>query len=284
MNTLIKTLTLGTLLTVSAQVQAQTRYNSSDVIKYALSSHGITYLLRDKRGSVNAWKQENKLERFNVQSKRWGNTDCSGLVSAAIRFRGYSAPERKGKPALSTALIATSAQKKQNGLSFIGGNARSSAKHGDMFNYTKSPYGHVFFYNGQTSGGLISTVEAKCTKCGVGTFTKSWNDVAKGNFRLVRANNIVHDISNANQIIPLSQADAGNRTSNGKVTSTAQASAPDSLGRTTATASGKQYTVKSGDTGAKIARSQGVTLQALQKANPGLNWGRLQVGQKIKLP
>lgn len=284
MNTLIKTLTLGTLLSVSAQVQAQTRYNSSDVIKYALTSHGITYLLRDKRGSVNAWKEESRLERFNVKSKRWGNTDCSGLVSAAIRYRGYSTPERRGKPSLSTALIANAAQRKQNGLSFISGNARSNAKHGDMFNYTKSPYGHVFFYNGQTSGGLISTVEAKCTKCGVGTFTKSWNDVARGKFRLVRSNNIHHDLSNDNQIIPLSQADAGNRTTRGGVSSGNQGSGPDSLGRTTATTSGNQYTIKRGDTGSEIARSQGISFSALQRANPGLNWSRLQIGQKIKLP
>jgi LysM repeat protein len=42
--------------------------------------------------------------------------------------------------------------------------------------------------------------------------------------------------------------------------------------------------VKSGDTGSKIARNAGVSLSDLLAVNPGVNWNRLAVGQKIKLP
>ncbi|MCB1105986.1 MAG: LysM peptidoglycan-binding domain-containing protein [Opitutaceae bacterium] len=45
-----------------------------------------------------------------------------------------------------------------------------------------------------------------------------------------------------------------------------------------------EYIVKSGDTGAKIARAQGIALSDLLAVNPGVNWNRLDVGQKLKLP
>jgi LysM repeat protein len=45
-----------------------------------------------------------------------------------------------------------------------------------------------------------------------------------------------------------------------------------------------EYIVKSGDTGAKIARAKGVSLSDLQSVNPSVNWTHLAVGQKIKLP
>jgi len=45
-----------------------------------------------------------------------------------------------------------------------------------------------------------------------------------------------------------------------------------------------EYIVKSGDTGAKIARAQGVSLEALKQVNSGVNWNRLKVGDKLKLP
>jgi LysM repeat protein len=45
-----------------------------------------------------------------------------------------------------------------------------------------------------------------------------------------------------------------------------------------------EYLVKSGDTGAKIARAQGVALNDLVAVNPGVNWNKLGAGQKIKLP
>lgn len=45
-----------------------------------------------------------------------------------------------------------------------------------------------------------------------------------------------------------------------------------------------EYVIKGGDTGAKIARAQGVSLGDLMAVNPNVNWNALHVGQKIKLP
>ncbi len=45
-----------------------------------------------------------------------------------------------------------------------------------------------------------------------------------------------------------------------------------------------EYIVKAGDGGAKIARNNGVSLADLQAVNPGVNWTKLAVGQKLKLP
>ncbi len=47
---------------------------------------------------------------------------------------------------------------------------------------------------------------------------------------------------------------------------------------------GGDYTIKGGDTPAKIARAHGVTLDALMAANPGLEPTKPKVGQKINLP
>lgn len=45
-----------------------------------------------------------------------------------------------------------------------------------------------------------------------------------------------------------------------------------------------EYVVKSGDYGAKIAKAHGCTLAELQAVNPGVNLGKVSVGQKLKLP
>jgi len=47
---------------------------------------------------------------------------------------------------------------------------------------------------------------------------------------------------------------------------------------------GGNYTIRSGDTGTKIATAAGVSLQDLMRVNPDVNWNRLQVGQVIRLP
>lgn len=47
---------------------------------------------------------------------------------------------------------------------------------------------------------------------------------------------------------------------------------------------GGDYTIKAGDTPAKVARAHGVSLDALMAANPGLEPTKLKVGQKINLP
>ncbi|MGD1031261.1 MAG: LysM domain-containing protein [Opitutaceae bacterium] len=45
-----------------------------------------------------------------------------------------------------------------------------------------------------------------------------------------------------------------------------------------------EYVIKSGDTLAKVARANGVSLADLQAVNPGVDSRHLHVGQKIKLP
>jgi LysM repeat protein len=45
-----------------------------------------------------------------------------------------------------------------------------------------------------------------------------------------------------------------------------------------------EYVVQAGDNGMKIARSNGVSLNDLLAVNPGVNWNRLRVGQKVKIP
>ncbi|EIP97464.1 LysM domain-containing protein [Opitutaceae bacterium TAV1] len=54
--------------------------------------------------------------------------------------------------------------------------------------------------------------------------------------------------------------------------------------RTPAVAGADEYIVKSGDTGTKIATANGVKLADLMAVNPEVNWNRLHVGQKLKLP
>jgi LysM repeat protein len=51
-----------------------------------------------------------------------------------------------------------------------------------------------------------------------------------------------------------------------------------------APAAGAEYVVAKGDTLAKIAKKNGVTLKALQAANPGVVPTKLKVGQKLALP
>ncbi len=62
--------------------------------------------------------------------------------------------------------------------------------------------------------------------------------------------------------------------------------APKAAGRSSGpvTAGPDEYVVAGGDTGAKIARSKGISLADLQAVNPGVDWAKLKVGQKIKLP
>ncbi len=43
-----------------------------------------------------------------------------------------------------------------------------------------------------------------------------------------------------------------------------------------------EYVVKPGDTGTKISKATGVSVANLEAANPGINWHKLRVGQKIK--
>ena len=49
-------------------------------------------------------------------------------------------------------------------------------------------------------------------------------------------------------------------------------------------AGGSEYVIVKGDSLAKIAKKNGVTLKALQAANPGVVPTKLKVGQKLTLP
>jgi LysM repeat protein len=55
-------------------------------------------------------------------------------------------------------------------------------------------------------------------------------------------------------------------------------------GASTAVAGPGEYIVKSGDTGHRIARANGVSVADLIAVNPDVDWKHLKVGQKIKLP
>jgi LysM repeat protein len=64
----------------------------------------------------------------------------------------------------------------------------------------------------------------------------------------------------------------------------ARAAAPKASkgGEAAAVAGPGEYVVKPGDTGTKIAKATGVSLADLEAANPGIDWRRLRIGQKIK--
>lgn len=68
--------------------------------------------------------------------------------------------------------------------------------------------------------------------------------------------------------------------------STIPSSAPAAITAATPAPTGvtHEYTIAKGDMLGTIAKKNGVTLKALQEANPGLNAMRLQIGQKIQIP
>jgi LysM repeat protein len=45
-----------------------------------------------------------------------------------------------------------------------------------------------------------------------------------------------------------------------------------------------EYVVKPGDGGSKIAKATGFSTKDIEAVNPGLNWSKLSIGQKLKLP
>lgn len=63
------------------------------------------------------------------------------------------------------------------------------------------------------------------------------------------------------------------------------AAAPGKKGGEPVVAGPGEYVVKKGDaSGAAIARANGVSLPDLMSVNPGVNWSKLAIGQKLKLP
>ena len=66
---------------------------------------------------------------------------------------------------------------------------------------------------------------------------------------------------------------------------TSPATTPAATGATATEAGGESYTVKSGDTLAKIAKNHGVTLKALRAANPKVaSTDHIRVGDKLTIP
>lgn len=55
-------------------------------------------------------------------------------------------------------------------------------------------------------------------------------------------------------------------------------------GKSAAVAGPDEYVIKAGDTRNKIARAQGISPADLSAVNPNINWSKLHVGEKIKLP
>src|SRR5688500_1974460 len=60
--------------------------------------------------------------------------------------------------------------------------------------------------------------------------------------------------------------------------------APASQGNAQTAASGSNYTIKAGDTLAKISRKTGASVQTLSRVNGIKDPTRLRIGQKLKLP
>jgi LysM repeat protein len=104
-----------------------------------------------------------------------------------------------------------------------------------------------------------------------------------------RISKVITDTNSAftkfGEVISNMQADLQKAQESRPAPSTTAGAAPKGAGAAAAPTAGPgEYVVKSGDTGTRIASANGTTIQALTDANPGINWSRLQVGQKIKLP
>lgn len=266
------------------------KYNASDVIRYALTSHGITYLLMNKKGTLNRWKHEpekaNKLKdgTNSVSQVRWGNTDCSGLASAALRYGEFYMPEEKKPQTIATKHFAKLAKANKRGLSIIGTKAQivNNVRHGDAVNYTSSPYGHIFLFNGKMANGMMRTVEAKGSKYGVGSMVRSFNSLSKRDWHIIRSKYVYNDVKDIKKFYPVATASSVETTFNKEDVSDVATNGVSS------SAIKKQikgsYNVKSGDTGLGIAKKLGVSLSELERVNPSINWGRLSIGQKINVP
>jgi LysM repeat protein len=64
-----------------------------------------------------------------------------------------------------------------------------------------------------------------------------------------------------------------------------KAAAAGGAAKAPAVAGPNEYIVKAGDvSGTKIAKANGVSIADLQAVNPGVDWSKLKIGQKLKLP
>ncbi len=81
------------------------------------------------------------------------------------------------------------------------------------------------------------------------------------------------------------QADVANLKSGPRSTAASSSSSGGSSASSQPPVAGPgEYVVKGGDIGTKIAAAHGVSLADLMAVNPGVNWNRLAVGQKLKIP
>lgn len=79
-----------------------------------------------------------------------------------------------------------------------------------------------------------------------------------------------------------SKENNGQKTNNNQQVTVKKETAPNST--TNNTGKYASYTVQSGDTLYKIAERKRVSATSIKKMNPSVNWNRLQIGQKIKIP
>lgn len=305
--------TLATLSTSFIQAQAaghqsHHKYNASDVIRYALTSHGINYVLRSKFSkSLNRWKFEPKKANAltegakKVKQARWGTTDCSGLASAAYRYGRYYRPEEKRNSALVTKgghvlgtvhfnAMATNKNGYENlgkkGFSVVAtkrSKIQQTIKHGDNLNRTGKPVGHIILFNGKKpSTNEFYSVEARGSGYGVGRMRRGWN--LKGKYKTIRQRNVYMDVADINKSFSVKEASIA-KTTLGKsgAAEVAVVEVKPGEGATT-TIKYETYKVVRGDVGGKIARKHGISFSKLEAANPSVNWRRIRIGDSIKIP
>lgn len=93
----------------------------------------------------------------------------------------------------------------------------------------------------------------------------------------------VREIENANPGVTPTKLRVGQKLQIPASTGTGTSAAP--MTSTSADmAGGETYTVKSGDSLSKIAKINGVTLKALEAANPNADPNHIKVGQKLNIP
>jgi LysM repeat protein len=276
----MKTTTLLLIGLLLPEAKAEQIYHASDVLRYALTAHGITYKLRDKKGSVNRWKADaESLKGLSsvkkMPAKRWGNTDCSGLASAAWRYLGFERPEDKKVNVMSTFYFNHHPKWDRRGMIYVGNYSSNKSKliqHGDVLNRTSKPYGHVLLFNGLLKSGKFSSAEAKGSKFGVGAFTRSWNQM--GRFRIIRSKHILNDFGSKYYSVPLSEAKVVVSTA-GKLTK---------YMKPVIRQAHWIYLVQKGDSAETIAVELDTTVEELKALNPKADFERLKLGQKLRAP
>ncbi|MGH7475458.1 MAG: D-alanyl-D-alanine carboxypeptidase/D-alanyl-D-alanine endopeptidase [Longimicrobiales bacterium] len=142
--------------------------------------------------------------------------------------------------------------------------------------------GYVTATNGETlafsilSNNVPSTFRAKRIEDAIGTrlagFTRPWSS------RLARG---AEDRAEGEVSAPQEQTETTGPIASPATPGETPTAASDPAAADAADAT---YVIQSGDTMDAIARRHGISVTALQQANPGVNPRRLQIGQRIRLP